>query len=94
MSADPHANKAGWSPQYLRDLISTAHRPELEQTSLRVLIAGIVMVYLFWYASRDGAVSQSEQIVLFVSVLFFAFGLVLMMVSGVMAAQKATRSAA
>ena len=37
------------------------------------------MVYLFWYASRDGAVSQSEQIVLFVSVLFFAFGLVLMM---------------
>ena len=79
MSADPHANKAGWSPQYLRDLISTAHRPELEQTSLRVLIAGIVMVYLFWYASRDGAVSQSEQMVLFVSVLFFAFGLVLMM---------------
>jgi two-component system sensor histidine kinase RpfC len=56
-----------------------AHRPELEQTSLRVVIAGIVMVYLFWYAFRDGAVSQNEQMVLFVSVLFFAFGLVLML---------------
>ena len=37
------------------------------------------MVYLFWYAFRDSAVSQNEQMVLFVSVLFFAFGLVLML---------------
>jgi len=79
MPSDPQVKKVGWSPQYVRDLISMAHRPELEQTSLRVLIAGIVMVYLFWYASRDGAVSKSEQTVLFVSVLFFAFGLVLML---------------
>jgi len=79
MPSDPQVKKVGWSPQYVRDLISMAHRPELEQTSLRVLIAGIVMVYLFWYASRDGAVTQSEQTVLFVSVLFFAFGLVLML---------------
>jgi len=77
-TADPQAKKAGWS-QRVRDLIAMAHRPELEQTSLRVLIAGIVMVYLFWYSSRDGAVSPSERIVLLVSVLFFAFGLVLML---------------
>src|SRR6478672_8083522 len=79
MSPEPKVKKAWWSLDYYRDLVAMAHRPELEQTSLRVVIAGIVMVYLFWYASRDGAVSQSEQIVLFVSVLFFAFGLVLMM---------------
>src|SRR6476659_7191173 len=79
MSAEPKVKKTWWSLDRYRDLISMAHRPELEQTSLRVLIAGIVMVYLFWYASRDGAVSQSEQMVLFVSVLFFAFGLALMM---------------
>jgi len=62
-----------------RHLVSMAHRPELEQSSLRVLIAGIVMVYLFWYAFRDGAVSQGEESVLHVAVLFFAFGLVLML---------------
>src|SRR5689334_25372577 len=57
----------------------TAHRPELEQTSLRVLIAGIVMIYLFWYSSRDGSVSASEGVVLQVSVWFFVFGLALML---------------
>jgi two-component system sensor histidine kinase RpfC len=55
-----------------------AHRPELEQSSLRVLIAAIVMVYLFWYSLRDHAFSQSEKTVLLVSVLFFAFGCALM----------------
>jgi len=70
--------KTWWSLDYYRDLVAMVHRPELEQTSLRVVIAGIVMVYLFWYASRDGTVSQSEQMVLLVAVLFFAFGLVLM----------------
>ena len=64
---------------YYRDLLAMAHRPELEQTSLRVVIAGIVMVYLFWYAFLDGAVSKSEQMVLFVSVVFFGFALVLML---------------
>jgi two-component system, sensor histidine kinase RpfC len=61
-----------------RSLVSLAHRPELEQTSLRVFIAGIVMVYLFWYSLADGLVSPSEQTVLQVSVLFFVFSLALM----------------
>jgi two-component system sensor histidine kinase RpfC len=67
------------SPNRLQHLISTAHRPELEQTSLRVLIAGIVMIYLFWYAFRDGAISSNEELVLQVSVWFFVFGLALML---------------
>jgi two-component system sensor histidine kinase RpfC len=67
------------SPKAYRNLVSTAHRPELEQTSLRVLIAGIVMVYLFWYALRDGSISSNESLVLEVSVLFFVFGLTLML---------------
>jgi two-component system sensor histidine kinase RpfC len=67
------------SPKTYRDLVTTAHRPELEQSSLRVLIAGIVMVYLFWYSLRDGSVSASEYVVLQVSILFFAFGLALML---------------
>ena len=63
----------------VRRLIATAHRPELEQSSLRVLIAGIVMIYLFWYSLRDGVVTPSEYVVLEVSVLFFGFGLALML---------------
>jgi len=72
--------KSHWlSLDRYRALVATAHRPELEQSSLRVLIAGIVMVYLFWYASRDGAVSPSEGAVLKVSIFFFIFSLVLML---------------
>lgn len=72
--------KPSWrSLDTYRNLVAMAHRPELEQTSLRVLIAGIVMVYLFWYSFRDDSVSNSEQVVLLVSVLFFAFGLALML---------------
>jgi two-component system, sensor histidine kinase RpfC len=68
-----------WGAARYRELVAVSHRPELEQTSLRVLIAGIVMVYLFWYSSRDGSVSASERNVLLVSILFFVFGLVLML---------------
>ena len=72
--------KSHWlSLDRYRALVATAHRPELEQSSLRVLIAGIVMVYLFWYASRDGAVSPSEGVVLYVSIFFFVFSLALML---------------
>ena len=52
-------------------------RPELEQCLLRVAIAFIVMVYLFWYTLRDTSVTGSEAQVLFVSVAFFVFGVVL-----------------
>lgn len=37
------------------------------------------MVYLFWYALRDGEVASSELTVLVVSVLFFVFGFALML---------------
>ncbi|MEP7062127.1 MAG: ATP-binding protein [Betaproteobacteria bacterium] len=61
----------------LRQIIGAVHRPELEQTALRVLIAGIVMVYLFWYALRDDQVTRDVAQVLGVSVGFFAFSLLL-----------------
>ncbi len=49
-------------------------RPELEQALLRVGIAFIVMLYLFWYTLRTATVSQNELQVLAVSVVFFLFG--------------------
>ena len=52
-------------------------RPELEQSLLRVVIAFIVMVYLFWYTFRDGDVLNSEIQVLAVSVGFFLFSVIL-----------------
>ena len=52
-------------------------RPELEQSLLRVIIAFIVMVYLFWYAFRSSSASISEVQVLAVSVGFFLFSVVL-----------------
>ena len=52
-------------------------RPELEQSLLRVVIAFIVMVYLFWYTFRDGEVLSSEIQVLAVSVGFFLFSVLL-----------------
>jgi two-component system, sensor histidine kinase RpfC len=60
-----------------RSLVATAHRPEFEQSLLRVIIAAIVMVYLFAYALRKGAVTDSEKVVLEVSVLFFVFSVAL-----------------
>lgn len=37
------------------------------------------MIYLFWYSLRDGVVTTSEFVVLEVAVLFFVFGLALML---------------
>lgn len=62
----------------LRQIVAMAHRPELEQTSLRAIISAVVMVYLFWYSMRGGQITGSEKMVLFVSVLFFVFSLLLM----------------
>ena len=74
-----HRGATRRSVDLYRSLVKQAHRPELEQTSLRVLIAGIVLVYLFWYSCRDGAISGSESVVLQVAVWFFIFGLALML---------------
>jgi two-component system sensor histidine kinase RpfC len=51
-------------------------RPELEQALIRVVIAFIVMVYLFWYAFRSSlapALTIAEHQVLAVSIGFFLF---------------------
>ena len=37
------------------------------------------MLYLFWYSLRDGVISASESVVLYVSVLFFVFGVALVL---------------
>src|SRR5690348_15436182 len=62
-------------PQTARD---KKRRPELEQALIRVVIALIVMVYLFWYALRQpsGTLSTNFQ-VLAVSVAFFIFSVAL-----------------
>ncbi|HEV8503267.1 MAG TPA: ATP-binding protein [Casimicrobiaceae bacterium] len=65
------------SRRYLRETTTRVQRPELEQTALRVLIAAVVMVYLFWYALRDGRIELEEAQVLTVSVGFFLFSIVL-----------------
>jgi two-component system sensor histidine kinase RpfC len=65
--------------QKWRNIVDSVNRPEFEQTALRVLIAGIVMVYLFWYALQDSLVTQDEARVLTVSVGFFVFSLLLML---------------
>ena len=40
--------------------IAVASRPELEQASLRVLIAAVILAYLLWYVLRDRSVGPEE----------------------------------
>src|SRR5512140_1168801 len=61
----------------LKGDVDTTRRPELEQSLLRVVIAFIVMIYLFWYTLRDGGIDTGEGQVLTVSVAFFLFGVLL-----------------
>lgn len=61
----------------LGNRLENVDRPELGQSLLRVAIGGMVMVYLFWYALRDGAIGPQEYAVLCVSVGFFLFALAL-----------------
>src|SRR6266566_9409981 len=58
----------------LKEMLSAARGPELEQSALRVLIAGIVLAYLTWYVFHDGEVRRDEAEVLAVAVGFFLFG--------------------
>ena len=62
---------------FIEEVSDKTKRPELEQALLRVLIAFIVMVYLFWYALRQPTLSTNEIQVLVVSVGFFLFGVAL-----------------
>jgi two-component system, sensor histidine kinase RpfC len=60
-----------------RNLTPNVHRPEIEQAGLRVLIATVVMVYLFWYASGRKTLERAEMQVLIVSVGFLIFSVLL-----------------
>jgi len=53
--------------------IACADGPELKQAGVRVLLAAIVFVYLFWYSLRDGVVNEYGSEVLAVSGAFLLF---------------------
>lgn len=73
---NPTSLGSSWRDKW-RELVATSDRREFEQASIRVVIAAIVMVYLFWYALRDGKITPNETVVLQVAVLFFVFSLTL-----------------
>ncbi len=59
----------------LNSLVEGTHRPELEQSLLRVIIGGLVLGYLFIHAFRDGSIAGHETEVLGVAVTFFLFSI-------------------
>ncbi len=58
-------------------MLARAHRPELEQSLLRVAIGGLVLVYLAFSVYRDSHVTADEAQVLWVAIGFFAFSIAL-----------------
>ena len=58
-------------------MLARAHRPELEQSLLRVAIGGLVLVYLAFSVYRDSHVTEDEAQVLWVAIGFFAFSIAL-----------------
>ena len=61
----------------LTDMLARAHRPELEQSLLRVAIGGLVLVYLIFNGYRDGKITDEEASVLYVAIGFFGFSIAL-----------------
>jgi len=61
----------------LADRVSAANRPELEQSLLRVVIGGLVLLYLTFNVYRDNHVTDDEAQVLQVAVGFFVFSIAL-----------------
>jgi two-component system, sensor histidine kinase RpfC len=61
----------------LTEMLARAHRPELEQSLLRVAIGGLVLVYLAFSVYRDSHVTPDEAQVLWVAIGFFAFSIAL-----------------
>lgn len=61
----------------LKETLSAARGPELEQSALRAVIGGIVLAYLAWYVLRSGEVPREEAAVLAVAIGFFVFSVVL-----------------
>lgn len=58
-------------------MVARAHRPELEQSLLRVAIGGLVLLYLMLHVYRDHHVKDDEAQVLWVAVGFFLFSIAL-----------------
>jgi two-component system, sensor histidine kinase RpfC len=77
------AAKAGlpkWnSHDRITKLITQADAPELKQGGVRVTLAAIIFVYLFWYSLRDGVINDYEKEVLAVSGAFLLFSLTLIL---------------
>ena len=63
----------------LKAIVAAAPRPELEQAVLRVVIVGIVLVYLLFYVFRDGRIEPAEYEVVAVTTGFFLFGVVVVL---------------
>ena len=61
----------------LTDKLAHVHRPELEQSLLRVTIGGLVLVYLIFNGYRDGTITDEEASVLSVAIGFFVFSIAL-----------------
>ena len=58
-------------------MIAAAHRPELEQSLLRVVLAALVLLYLAVHVYRDSQVTEDEAQVLWVAIGFFLFSIAL-----------------
>ncbi|MEO8305021.1 MAG: ATP-binding protein [Betaproteobacteria bacterium] len=58
-------------------MVDHVHRPELEQSLLRVAIGGMVLVYLSFSVYRDSHVTDDEAQVLWVAGGFFIFSIAL-----------------
>jgi len=67
-----------FSREKLKQLVAAAPQQEFEQTKLRVLIVGAILLYLVCYELRDGIIEPSELEVLAVTSAFFAFAIALM----------------
>ena len=60
-------------------MVAAAPREEYEQTKLRVLIVGAILLYLYGYVLWDRNITADEYNVLAVTSGFLAFGVVLVL---------------
>ena len=80
MKAAPTINSVVKGPNSrlgLTDMLAGVHRPELEQSLLRVAIGGLVLVYLIFNSYQDSKITDEEASVLFVAIGFFVFSIAL-----------------
>jgi two-component system sensor histidine kinase RpfC len=64
----------GW-----RSMLARVQRPELEQAILRVVLVGLVYVYVLWTVHRDGVFDRTELEFVVVCGGIFALGLILLL---------------